>query len=238
MLTQLLSLFTIYRYERGLSDIISIIIFSFAIFMVYTLLDVESEYIRYIATVIWLAWLTIYTYLTSFKGYFQDEKCYYKRLIPISINATYMWEYLRTMVVYGGITLSMIFAIDLLVEVFLSGKNLQSVPSLCEVLMKSYEPLNYLPSLAYMAIIFHAVAFLSSTNLKWMMSAIVPLCLIIPTGDYQEYIYPFLSQKAEWDFIEIQLAWLPRIVEYFFSYLWFALLPLSLYTLSYFRIKQ
>lgn len=236
--------------QNWLIELLTIIMFSIVIFILYTLFlrHQDLEVARDKAIWAWAITVAVYTIKSVFSGYGDMRKSYLKLLLPASIEAKFIWEWFRTLILFGGITLGLLFAVDAGVEYLY--KIIQSDTfemhnsrSLAEMLFIKNEPLNYLPVMMYTIVLWHSVAFLFSTRMAMIvgMFIIIAACMLtafLPIGDDSQLLYPFISQQEGWRFLNIQFSWCSRGMEYLLTYLCLGALPIALYILSYFRIKE
>lgn len=241
-----------YFRENWLADILTIILFSIVIIITYFvfmgLMNKELENVRTIIIWIWVSIIAMYTIRSAFSGYRDIRQSYIKLLLPASLEAKFIWEWFRTLILFGGITLGLLFAIDAGVEYIILKFTLDDIGeielsrSLIDTLFRTNEPLNYLPIMVYVAILWHSALFLFSTRINMILGKLVIIAVWVLAVSLVSYnrslLYPFISQQEHWGFLSIQLSWASRSVEYVLSYMWLAALPIAFYSLSYFKIKE
>ncbi len=249
MFKSIKNLLMLHLREKGVRDLILVAIYTILVLLVY-MLFINKGFVWVRDKIVWTWVLTVaaYTLFTAFEGYSNIRKSYIRLLLPTSISSVFVWELLRTIILFGAITLGLLFAVDMLFEhlaCLYSPRHTEKIlalASLQDSLFSVKEPLNYLPIVLYIAVLCHSVALLISTKMSVIVGILVTVVtfvfIMFLPSDRQSLIYPFISQEAEWRFLSIQLSWASRSVEYMISYLWLAALPIGIYTLSYFRIKE
>ena len=181
MFKEMKNLMMLYLREKGVRDLMLIAIYAIFV-VVYYLLYNKSGIMAVRENIIW-SWIVaiaLYTLMSAFGGYGNIRKSYCRLLLPVPIHVKFITEWLRTFVLFGGVLLGVIFAIDLFFEYVTYQSFTRRFAhhlSLKEMFFIANEPLNYLPIMVYLALLFHSVAFLISTKIN----IVTGLLLVVAT---------------------------------------------------------
>ncbi len=208
--------------------------------------------IRYAIVLLWIVVTAAYTLVTAFRGYGDTRRCYASLLLPASSESKYVWEWLRTMVIFPMVTLTLICFVDALaVKWIVSARPVlmeisDNADPLWNFVVAVGEPLNYIPYNIYLVVWFNAAALLVRSGLRpavAVVAVVVALAIVLtfPWSSVRATLYPFVWVEMRHGYAvtwSMPMSWCSRMTGYAISYVWYALLPLSVYVLSYLKFKE
>lgn len=254
-----------YVREHWLRDILILVLFTIVMVILYLSaiepdVNYRADYLRRLtdgvrdrSAFLWILAALIYSFGTLFGGYGDARRSYAAMLLPAGTGAKFVWEMLRTLVLFPLAALCLWWAFDSLyiwrVAAGLSyeGSVIASFRSIARSLTATVEPLNYIHCILYALVWFHSVALVVRSGISRLSVAVVIAAAAILVACIDSYPFVGMDYEARYGVYNYfhpavvwrsHVSWCSVMTGRVLSYMWYAAMPATFYALAYFKFKE
>lgn len=211
-------------------------------------LGTTIEGTRNLCVYLWVGAATVYALCTMFGGYGDARRSYAGLLLPASAEAKFSWEIARTLVLFPAFTLGLWYAFDAWYMHMIIGRIpdaervIASLASAGDCVIRTSEPLNYIPVMLYALVWMHVAATMARSGINRTAGAAIVIAAWFAAEIWGTRFYPFVAVDYGVDTAAVtwhsRVSWCSCTAGYALSYIWYAAMPITLYAAAYFKFKE